>query len=369
MTSGLTGPYLDCDLVCSDGTVSYPKLVAGLVFPHLASCQVLQFPTQHTILLPDFTSAHLITTVHSLLGLDFDSFLHENLGLAGSEDCCEDDISDYLQVEAREDEPESEEDAETSEGSLVCKICYATFKTRSGWRNHKVIHQKFRTKEYACYICYRRFYWDKDCRRHVKNIHGLDFYDSEESKLAANVETEKTNMKLEQSYGKLSKSNLMKMKIQMIKCKKSKLNSSLQRETDVEEEALNMKTQTGLCETHDNLSKPNLDLNLNNNDISQTDNSSPNNYSLRSDGNDITKDTSTRLRKQKTNKKSMKDSCHSCQDCAKKFSNLKSLKAHERTCSAPSDSPYICSFCERIFIDFDKLQKHWKVNHNRQQMI
>ena len=68
MNSGVTGPYLDCDLVCSDATLSYPKLVAGLVFPSLASCHVLQFPTQHTILLPDFTSTDLLTTVHSLLG-------------------------------------------------------------------------------------------------------------------------------------------------------------------------------------------------------------------------------------------------------------------------------------------------------------
>ena len=297
----------------------------------------------------------------------------DKFDLEGLENYCEDDISDYLQVEAREDdpEPESEEDVESSEGSLVCKICYATFKTRSGWRNHKVIHQKFRTKEYACYICYRRFYWDKDCRRHVKNIHGLDFYDSEESKLAANVDSREANMQLEleQSFGKLSKSNLMKMKIQMIKCKKSKLDNSRHRDTDDEEEepGYSMETQAGHCEPRDNLSEQNQDLNMNNNDISQPDISSQNNYSLRSA--EDTKDSSTRFRKQKTSKKNVKDLCHSCPDCAKKFSNLKSLKAHERTCSAPSDSPYICSFCERIFIDFDKLQKHWKVNHNRQQMI
>ena len=390
VASGVAGVYQDVDLVCSDGTISYPKLVAGLVFPSLASCQVLQFPTQHTLLLPDYTSADLITTVHSVLGtecpntsrltsltfhvagLDFDSFLHQNLDdLSGSETGWEDlaDISDYLHVEAREDEPESEDDVETSDGSLVCKICYATFKTRSGWRNHKVIHQKFRTKEYACYICYRRFYWDKDCRRHVKNIHGLDFYDSEGSRQAANVESEKSNMKveLEQSYGTLSKSNLMKMKIQMIKCKKSQLDNSRPKEVAQEENSLKVKTKTGHCEPPENLSKPNLDLNINNNDISQADISSPNIYSLRSE--EIETPSDNKLRKLKSTKKNHKDLCHSCRDCAKKFSNLKSLKAHERTCKAPADSPYICSFCERIFIDFEKLQKHWKVNHNRQQMI
>ena len=38
----VAGLYLDVDLVCSDGVISYPKLVAGLVFPDLATCSVLQ---------------------------------------------------------------------------------------------------------------------------------------------------------------------------------------------------------------------------------------------------------------------------------------------------------------------------------------
>ena len=64
----VAGLYLDVDLVCSDGVLSYPKLVAGLVFPCLASCGVLQFPTRHTLLLPDYNSADLLATVQSLLG-------------------------------------------------------------------------------------------------------------------------------------------------------------------------------------------------------------------------------------------------------------------------------------------------------------
>ena len=38
----------DMSLVCGDGvTVTYPKLVAGLVFPDLATCSVLQVLIRH----------------------------------------------------------------------------------------------------------------------------------------------------------------------------------------------------------------------------------------------------------------------------------------------------------------------------------
>jgi len=106
------------------------------------------------------------------------------------------DLSRFLNVEATEMEVsnhgyESDEDYAPDQ-PLICKICYATFKTKSGWRNHKVTHQKFRTKEFACYICYRMFYWDKDCRRHIKNIHGVENYNREESRKAARL-NQKTN--------------------------------------------------------------------------------------------------------------------------------------------------------------------------------
>ena len=61
--------YQDIDLVCSDGvSVTYPKLVAGLVFPSLASCNILQYPTHHTLLLPDYTSSDITNIVHTVLG-------------------------------------------------------------------------------------------------------------------------------------------------------------------------------------------------------------------------------------------------------------------------------------------------------------
>jgi len=106
------------------------------------------------------------------------------------------DLSRFLNVEASEMEVSNhgyESDEEYApDQPLICKICYATFKTKSGWRNHKVTHQKFRTKEFACYICYRMFYWDKDCRRHIKNIHGVENYNREESRKAARL-NQKTN--------------------------------------------------------------------------------------------------------------------------------------------------------------------------------
>lgn len=58
-----------------------------------------------------------------------------------------------------------------------------------------------------------------------------------------------------------------------------------------------------------------------------------------------------------------------CPECPRRFLNMKYLKIHEKSCAAPADSPYKCTVCDRKFMDFDLLQKHWKINHNRQQMI
>jgi len=187
----------DLDLVCDDGTLSYPKLVAGLVFPCLSTCNILKFPTQHTLILPDCTVNEVSKLVETILGFSLDSYDVTGQDVADIEgsDCEEtNDLSKYLHVEATEVKVpgyESDEDFSPDQ-PLVCKICYATFKTKSGWRNHKVTHQKFRTKEFACYICYRRFYWDKDCRRHIKNIHGEENYDREESRQAARVNQQKS---------------------------------------------------------------------------------------------------------------------------------------------------------------------------------
>merc|ERR1719282_947640 len=140
------------------------------------------FPAHHTLLLPDYSSSDITNIVHAVLGLSIDLSLSKTFE---SEELIEEnrDINEFLEVETRDD---SEEDVSVDK-PLVCKICFAKFKTKSGWKNHKVIHQKFRTKEFACYVCFRRFYWDKDCRRHIKNIHGIDNYDAEESRAAANI--------------------------------------------------------------------------------------------------------------------------------------------------------------------------------------
>jgi len=187
----------DLDLVCDDGTLSYPKLVAGLVFPCLSTCNTLKFPTQHTLILPDFTVNEVSKLVETILGFSLDSYdvMGQDVAdIEGSDNEETNDLSKYLYVEATEVKvPGFESDEDFSpDKPLVCKICYATFKTKSGWRNHKVTHQKFRTKEFACYICYRRFYWDKDCRRHIKNIHGEENFDREESRQAARVNHQKS---------------------------------------------------------------------------------------------------------------------------------------------------------------------------------
>ena len=301
------------------------------------------------------------------------------------------DISDFLELETRED---SEED--TEEGSLVCRVCFAKFKTRSGWKNHKVIHQKFRTKEFACHVCFRRFYWDKDCRRHVKNIHGIDHFDPEESRSVAETtapshderEGEEAPHESTLSQRNLStisktelkyldpvlKANFLKMKLQMVKCKKNRLNNANRRvrfkPTDCDSDILDLSTRKN-TDAPDELrvKETKADAPLNNNLDMTLKNRSGSNQNFKEDLHDTKNSLNNTQSSKDEIESNVKKNEFQCQECAKKFSSSKSLKAHMRTCSAPSDSPYNCTLCDRRFIDFDLLQKHWKVNHRRQQIV
>ena len=324
------------------------------------------------------------------------------------------DINEFLEVETRDD---SEEDVSVDK-PLVCKICFAKFKTRSGWKNHKVIHQKFRTKEFACYVCFRRFYWDKDCRRHIKNIHGIDNYDAEESRAAANRNYSKcghdgnqnehnidllkniekpddSDKTLDNFESDLVKTNFLKMKLEMVKCKKNRLINA-NKKKDLLSEADPFNSPLG----HSKLSESNCnndDINLNNNlqvfnsdlkmkyDSEEMKNS--NSYSLRSIENEtISNIVDNEAENSKVSENTgvedkiigvsnegteTKDipKMYKCQECMKKFLHIKSLKSHQRTCKAPLDSPYFCTLCDRRFLGFEQLTKHWKVNHRRQQMM
>jgi len=387
--------YQDVDLVCCDGvSISYPKLVAGLVFPSLATCHVLQFPTQHTLLLPDYTSADVTSIVHAVLGLRLDALFSNNCDQKAVKD--EDDtkdLSEYLEVETKED---SDDEEMSGDDPLICKICFAQFKTRSGWKNHKVIHQKFRTKEFACYICFRRFYWEKDCRRHVKNIHGVEDYHSEESRAAANInqssyfDPEKRgndffnpNDDLETNPIDLStdlKNNFLKMKIQMVKCKKNQLNNAINNKKVVMKpncDNSQVKEISGHSQIDSKKSNRSNNRTLNNNVKTNFSSSSEETGEKPSLMNGLEASVDSQNVGQNSEKNKQEYSTKSkdtqkkfpCQECSKKFLNLKSLKSHSRGCNAPKDSPYSCTLCDRRFIDFEKLQRHWKVNHSRQTML
>ena len=105
---------------------------------------------------PDDPSPEEISSVNDLIDASPPHNDSEPDELIKDDDDTRKDVSDFLELETREDSEDEQE-----EGSLVCTVCFAKFKTRSGWKNHKVIHQKFRTKEFSCHVCFRRFYWDK----------------------------------------------------------------------------------------------------------------------------------------------------------------------------------------------------------------
>jgi len=518
--------FHDLDLVCVDGTLSYPKLLAGLVFPSLSTCNILKFPTHHTLLLPDFTVTDVMKIVETVLGFSVENVFpeqsFENNEMSDFEES--NDISKFLHVEAIEEVPSPgyESDEEFSpDKPLTCRICFATFKTRSGWKNHKVTHQKFRTKEFACYICFRRFYWDKDCRRHIKNIHGEENYDAEESRRAADINYPKSRNFIppyiphQSSNSNTSKffhpnNNIFKMKIELLKNQEKKaINENAIKEPNSDENITppdlsptDTNENTNDCfyndvenDNDDHMTKnssspspraessftmdevkdhikmvkddlgelleegdssdenvagnddafetvdPNLyteeqnskqidDLNEEDeeengeeneeeneeeNDLVETDEFVQNNEFENHEfvqNNEFAEnnvdgmsglvlgDTSSICSSTVTNQndfqvkenltvdmfdfelpehiviepKSSRDlfimkKRFKCQECPRRFLNMKYLKLHEKSCAAPADSPYKCTVCDRKFLNFDCLQKHWKINHNRQKMI
>eukprot|EP00092_Neocalanus_flemingeri_P034670 GFUD01037718.1.p1 GENE.GFUD01037718.1~~GFUD01037718.1.p1 ORF type:complete len:563 (+),score=172.81 GFUD01037718.1:56-1744(+) len=545
--------FHDLDLVCLDGTLSYPKLLAGLVFPSLATCNILKFPTHHTLLLPDFTVMDVMKVVETVLGFSVDSALpgqdYENNEGSDFEET--NDISKYLQVEAFEEIPSPgyESDEEFSpDKPLICKICYATFKTRSGWKNHKVTHQKFRTKEFACYICFRRFYWDKDCRRHIKNIHGEENYDAEESRRAADINYPKSRNDADINYPKSRNetdikntknhpstnttkffhpnNNIFKMKIELLKNQEKKAinenaikqpnsddnsspknysptdtnentNDCFYKESDIDNDKygpadFNKESTITMEEIKDHIKQVKDDLGdlleegessdenvggnddafetidpdlyaedhiskqidnfdkrddleetdeyffdkendleetgefVENNNLVENDGSDENNELVKNSElfeNDDLVETHTFVANtdfaennvdgmtgpinsdySSVSSSSLADDFQvnenltvdmfdfkvseniliepkasrdlfilkkrfKCQECPRRFLNMKYLKVHEKSCSAPADSPYKCTVCDRKFLNFDCLQKHWKINHNRQKMI
>ena len=334
-----------------------------------------------------------ISNILVLSGLGLDILLtndSEPDKLIKDDDDTRKDVSDFLELETREDSEEEQE-----EGSLVCTVCFAKFKTRSGWKNHKVIHQKFRTKEFSCHVCFRRFYWDKDCRRHVKNIHGIDHFDPDESRSVSDTaqpSQEQVEEDQESPFSRISKSklnyldpvlkaNFLKMKLQMVKCKKNRLNNANRRvrfkQTDCDsDDILDLSTHNktdAFNESRDKATK--TDVHLNNNLDMIHDSRDGRDKNLKESLFDKTNNTPNKtqnlkdLKEVENNDSNKKKNEFQCQECVKKFTSNKSLKAHMKTCSAPPDSPYNCTLCDRRFIDFEMLQKHWKVNHRRQQIV
>jgi len=54
-----------------------------------------------------------------------------------------------------------------------CNVCSLVCKSRRQLQNHLKTHEKFRSRNYPCPICPKRFYWEKDVKRHTRDIHGV----------------------------------------------------------------------------------------------------------------------------------------------------------------------------------------------------
>ena len=66
------------------------------MFPSLSSCHILQYPTHHTLILPDYSSTDVTNIVHTVLGLSLDLLINNNNDHHEETDNCGQDISDFL---------------------------------------------------------------------------------------------------------------------------------------------------------------------------------------------------------------------------------------------------------------------------------
>ena len=235
----------------------------------------------------------------------------------------------------------------------------------------------------------------------MKNIHGIDHFDPEENRslsdttLPSHDQVKETDISLPifsqrrnpdlpktdlKHLDPVLKANFLKMKLQMVKCKKNRLNNANKRvrfkPTDCDNDILDLSTHTKSEAPETTTTK--TDIHLNNNIDNKNMDSDSRDMSFKENLFNASTNNSNSLNSQNERDENnggaqknndVKKSELKCQECGKKFCSSKILKTHMRTCSAPSDSPYNCTLCERRFSDFDSLQKHWKVNHRRQQIV
>ena len=204
----------------------------------------------------------------------------------------------------------------------------------------------------------------------------------DENKGIANYETQVNKQSSNKKVDLGIKTSFLKMKLQMVKCKKRQLNNATYRNKNVrlkqETKCDDLKSsklkddKSGIGQIgtgcSDETERESVNEGVFNNNIRTTNRNEGKNMNMKAVAS-LSEDVNQVENGVKIEKNVDVEKNYECQDCTKIFQHLKSLKAHIRTCSAPLDSPYLCSLCDRRFIDFDKLQKHWKVNHRRQQMI
>lgn len=197
--------FYDIDLICCDGSISHNRLVVGLIFPNLKWCPTFQFPILQTILLPDFSTSEVSDMISTALNEDenvldnvvfvpvddedlnetFEDGKENNASSEGFSNGHERDPPDYIQIQpevpyfddaTEVDYPQDYEIADEDYSFEIenqCNICSTVCKTRRQLQNHLKTHEKFRSRDFPCLVCPKRFYWEKDVKRHTRDIHGI----------------------------------------------------------------------------------------------------------------------------------------------------------------------------------------------------
>jgi len=184
--------YMDTTLLCGNGQIlRLPKLLVGILFPELESCEHFQLFVDNTILLPDFTDEQIRDGITKILQSFEDHTKHasdkdiikplnerlqlEDVQVAATEEPNQTFDIHLDPIELQHIKPSKKQKRKSYKGEIYpgeypykCSYCDKKFK-QVGHVNH---HERSHTEnyKYECVECGKKFYQKSHLKEHI-NVH------------------------------------------------------------------------------------------------------------------------------------------------------------------------------------------------------